>query len=194
MKKIIATLLAVAMMAALIAGCGSKSADNNTSAAAESQAASAMEIYETIQASFTGEMFSAAGGDMDNMSMDGAGVYDIEKNADAFMSTVLMPQDQMADIKNDVATLQHMMNVNSFCSAVMKLNDGVDVKAFAEAYKTAVQSNQWMCGFPDKVLVYYVDGYVLTIYAMEDCLTDYQNAINAAYPNAELLVDAPAEG
>ncbi len=199
MKKAVVIPISIITAAALTAAVifavkkngGNASENTPDSTNTASKAASALEVYSNIEASYNTEnRIPEAGGDPDNTNMEGAGVYDINKYRDAFMSLTLVPEDQMNNILNDAAVMQHMMNINSFCSAVFRLNEGADTAAFAESYKNAVLKNQWLCGFPDRVLVYSVDGYILTVYGIDDFLTDYRSAVSEAYPDAVLLEEA----
>ena len=95
-------------------------------------------------------------------------------------------------LDDDAATLQHMMNTNTFSSAAAKLKDPSAAEEFAKAYKNAVQGQQWMCGFPDKVVVISVDDYVIMAYGYEDILNDLVDACSAVAPGSRVLVDAPA--
>ena len=74
----------------------------------------------------------------------------------------------------------------------MELKDGQDAESFAKAYQTLVQSNHWMCGFPDTMLVLRQGSYVITAYGADDLIQDFKNSALAL--GAELLVEAPAEG
>ena len=95
-------------------------------------------------------------------------------------------------LEDDVATLQHMMNTNTFSSAVARLKDPAKASEFAEAYKTAIQGQHWMCGFPDKVVVISVGNYVVMAYGLEDNIDNLAAACSAVEAQSTVLVDAPA--
>ena len=95
-------------------------------------------------------------------------------------------------LDDDVATLQHMMNTNTFSSAVAKLKDPSKASEFAEEYKTVVQNQQWMCGFPDKVVVISVENYIVMAYGYDEIIDDLVHACSEVNASSTVLVDAPA--
>ena len=84
-----------------------------------------------------------------------------------------------------------MMNANTFCSAVMQLKEGTDAASFADHYQELVQSNHWMCGFPDTVVVLNLGSFMITAYGADDLIQQFKNS--AASLGANVLVEAPAE-
>lgn len=190
MKKAVAILLT--LMTLLAAGCGSKPAETPD----ESQApafASAVELYTQIWDTLGEDrQFPAAGGDAEHEAEAPAKFALTKENKETF-EYLLHVTDELYDmLDDDAATLQHMMNTNTFSSAAAKLKDPSAAEEFAEAYKTAVQGQQWMCGFPDKVVVISVDDYVIMAYGYEDIINDLVDACSAVAPGARVLVDAPA--
>ena len=176
MKKFVSLTLVFALSAALLAGCGSAS-----------------ETTPTTTAPAATERFPAAGGDAEHDNMEGPGLFDMEKNAETFQYLTLMDEELMAMLENDAATMLHMMNTNTFCSAVAALKDSASAAEFAEHYKTLVQGNQWMCGFPDTVIVISVGRYVITAYGKDDPIQTFKSKVLALEPQATVLVEAPTE-
>ena len=85
-----------------------------------------------------------------------------------------------------------MMNTNTFSSAVAKLKDPSKAAEFAEAYKTEIQGQHWMCGFPDKVVVISVGDYVVMAYGAEDIIDTLIKACSEVEAQSSVLIDAPA--
>ena len=190
MKKTVAILLT--LMTLLAAGCGSKPSETPD----ETQApafASAVELYTQIWDTLGEDrQFPAAGGDAEHEAEAPAKFALTKENKETF-EYLLHVTDELYDmLDDDVATLQHMMNTNTFSSAAAKLKDPSAAEEFAKAYKTAVQGQQWMCGFPDKVVVISVDDYVIMAYGYEDIINDLVDACSAVAPGSRVLVDAPA--
>ena len=185
MKKLIAMLLAVVLVASM-AACG-----NNAGTAGDTQPkvevpATALEILEKVWSSYTDdEKFPVFGGNQnENAVMDAPAKFDLT-DTDGLTYTLLVPAEQAANI-DDAASMIHMMNANTFSSAVFHVKG--DVKAFAEAMYTAVSGNRWMCGMPEKLLVTIVGGeYVLVAFGLNDAMTPFQTKLAAAYPAAEQL-------
>ena len=183
MKKIIAMLLAV-MLVASMAACGNKApaATDPT----EPVPASALEILEKVWGSYADEeKFFVFGGNMgENAVMDAPGAFDLT-DTDGLTYTLLVPEAQAANI-DGAASLIHGMLANNFTCGVFHVTG--DVKAFGEAMKDAVMNNQWMCGMPEKVLVTVVGGeYVLMAFGIGDAINPFQSKLAAAYPAAEQL-------
>ena len=196
MKKMIAMLLALTMLVAF-AGCNNEKTPDTTEGtkAPETTAApttepavtiaSALEILENTWALFgEDEKFFVMGGDFDNM-VDGAPGK--VTNSDFIAGNLLVPADQTANI-TDVASLLHAMNANTFTCAAYAV---ADANAFATAMQTAIQGNQWMCGFPEKLLIAEVGGYVVVAFGHGDAVNPFQTKLTAAYPTTQILVDEP---
>ena len=192
MKKLISTLLTGVLLAGLLTGCGSNSApttateETKTSASYESAQALLEAIYSGLD-----QEFPAAGGD-EAHDTEGPGSFDISAYGESFQYQILVDEELTAMVKPQAATLLHMMNTNTFCSAVMQLEDAKNAESFAQHYKTIVQSNHWMCGFPDTMLVMNLGDYVITAYGADDLVQSFKTSAVAL--GAEILVEAPAEG
>ena len=187
MKKIIAMLLAV-MLVASMAACGGNNATTTptTTEAKVEVPASALEILETVWGSYADdEKFFVFGGNMgENAVMDAPGAFDLT-DTDGLTYTLLVPEDQASNI-DGAASLIHGMLANNFTCGVFHVTG--DVKAFAEAMKTAVTGNRWMCGMPEKLLISVVGGeYVLMAFGIGDAINPFEAKLAAAYPAAEQL-------
>ena len=81
----------------------------------------------------------------------------------------------------------HMMNANTFTCGVFKLT-GTTAADFGAAMRDAVQNNQWMCGFPEKLLIQSCgDAYVLVAFGLNDAMTPFETHLKEAYPGFETL-------
>lgn len=189
MKKLLSIVLALAMALGL-AACGSNSAPAEETVPAQQLPGSALEILETIWAGYSDEeKFSVIGGDLGN-PVDGApGSYNIADENITY--NLLIPADQIPNI-TEAASMIHMMNANTFTCGVFKLADGVTAADFGTAMKDAIQSNQWMCGFPDSLLVCsFGDTYVLAAFGVSDAMTPFEQHLTAAYPGMETIANEP---
>lgn len=165
----------------------------DTSQSAAPEIESAVAFYTEVWAAFGEEQkFPCAGGDMEH-STEGPGQFLLtEDNADSFKQLLHVTDELYDMLEDDAATLQHMMNTNTFSSAVVRLKDPAKASGFAEAYKTSVQGQQWMCGFPDKVVVISVGDYVVMAYGLEENINNLVAACSEVEPQSTVLVDAPA--
>ena len=184
MKKIIAMLLAVLLVASM-AACGNNAGSNDTGAKVDVPA-SALEILEKVWGSYAeDEKFFVYGGNMgENVVENAPGAFDVT-DTDGLTYTLLVPAEQAGNI-DGAASMVHGMLANNFTCGVFHVTG--DVKAFAEAMKTAVFGNRWMCGMPEKVLVSVIGGeYVLVAFGIGDAINPFQSKLAAAYPAAEQL-------
>ena len=192
MKKIFALLLAAVMVLSMVA-CGENKPTESTpettvppTTEPAPVAESALEILETVWAQFgEDEKFFVMGGDFDNM-VDGAPGK--ATNTDFFSGNLLVPADQIANI-TDAAAMTHGMNANTFTGAAYAV---ADAKAFATAMQTAIQGNQWICGFPEKMLIVTLsDDYAVVAFGSADIVDNFGTKLADSYETAETVVDAP---
>ena len=184
MKKIVSMVLALAMVLTMTA-CGGKKQEA-TEPAVEVPA-SALEILETVWAKYGDEeKFAVIGGDMTNPVSDGPGSYDL---ADENISyTLLIPAEQLENV-TEAASMIHMMNANTFTCGVYRLAEGVSAADFGAAMKEAVMNNQWMCGFPETLVVESIaDTYVLVAFGLNDAINPFLTHLVESYPEAQELV------
>lgn len=205
MKRMIALMLVLLTVMTAAAGCRSNQTQepNNTTdqttnttntmpaTTAPTQPSggspeSALGLLETVWALYgEEEKFFAAGGDENNAVSDAPGIYDIT-NADALMFSLLVPEGQIAGIR-EAANLVHAMNSNVLSAAAFRLAEGTEAETFAAAMRDAIQNNQWLCGFPEKLLVAVVDGqYVVTAFGQEPLAT-FEAKLKQAYPTVKIL-------
>ena len=179
MKKLIAIALVLVMVCGMFAACGKENNDK------VEITADAVTVLTNIWAQYPEDQkFPVYGGDGINM-VDGApGAY---TDMEALTSQLVVPEDQKDNI-TEIASLFHGMMVNNFSCGVFKMAEGVDAAAFAKAMNDAVKNNQWMCGFPEELLIATVDGgaYVLVAFGLSDVTGQLNTAITAAYPQAEI--------
>ena len=186
MKKLLSVMMVMALLATLFAGCGSKQEE----APAANLPGSALEILENVWAGFgEDEKFPVIGGSMAAPVDNAPGSYDL---ADENISySLLIPAQQLGNV-TEAASMIHMMNANSFTCAAYKLADGVKAADFGAAMKAAILNNQWMCGFPDRLLVSsFGDSYVVVAFGVNDAMTPFASHLAAVYPEAQTVANDP---
>ena len=190
MKKILSLVLVLAMALSL-AACGKKAeATETTGIPAQEMPASALEVLETIWADYAeDEKFAVIGGSM-AAPVDGApGSYDIADENITY--NLLIPAEQLGNV-TEAASMIHMMNANTFTCGVFKLAEGVSAADFGTAMKEAVMGNQWMCGFPETLLIRnFGDVYVLVAFGVNDAMTPFEKHMSSVYPGFETIVNEP---
>ncbi len=180
MKKTLALILALALALAL-AACGKKDGGSASSDAP----ADALTLLTTVWDGLGEEdRFPAAGGDYEH-SVDGApGAFDLS-DPDNLNYLLTVPTDD-ATLIDDAASLMHMMNVNTFTCGALRTANADDASKLADDMRDAIQSKQWMCGFPDKLVVFTLDRYVVSMYGSEDLIDAFRDQLQSAYPDAAI--------
>lgn len=152
----------------------------------------ALGMLNTIWAGFSeDEKFPVAGGDMseENMNMEGPGKYSIEDTA-ALDSALAFPEAAAAKI-DGAASLVHMMNANTFTCGVFHVANAEDVAEVASAIKDNIANRQWMCGFPDKMVIMTVDDTVISFFGTNEFVDLFKAKTTATFASAETVCDEP---
>lgn len=220
MKKILVALLFVTMSFALL-GCG-KDETNNTPSEEISVENSSEEVSEAVSeepseditseettvsdnggvtiltdvwnAFGENEKFPVMGGDYTTM-VDGApGAFDVS-DTESLASMLYVPSDLAGSI-DEAASLFHGMNLNTFTGAALHLTDASGSDAFVTALKENILGTQWMCGFPDTLVIFTVnDEYVVYAFGNVDAIASFKNKVLEVYgENAILVVEENITG
>ena len=213
MKKIIAFLL-VAVMAMSLVAC-SNTGDNTTTTAATTTAPAeatgastettgeeiVIELPEANAATAVlraawgkyadDQKFFAMGGDYENLVDGSAG--NVPATSEFLTGSLLVPAEQAANVA-EAGSLLHAMNANTFTGAAYKLVEGADETAFVTALQTAIQGNQWMCGFPETLLVVKADGILVVAFGNGEIVANFLTNLTAAYAEAEVVINEPIGG
>ena len=137
------------------------------------------------------QKFYAAGGDYDNAVENFAG--DVPVDSEFLTDKLLVPADQVANVA-EAGSLRHGMNENNFTCGAFKLVEGADETAFVTAMQTAIQNNQWVCGFPEILLVMKAEGVILVAFGHSDIVPTFQTNVTNAFAGAEVLVNEAIGG
>ena len=210
MKKKIALLLLTVMTMSLI-GCGEKdttggnddTGNNDTvvedNVADDSQADdttdnsssadSAVGVLNSIWTTYEEEnKFAAGGGDSQNMVMDEPGAFDVT-NTEELNATLGFPTDY-ADKIDDAASLMHMMNANTFTAGAYHVTNADDVTAVCDALKESIMNRQWMCGFPETLIIVVVDdNYVISAFGNGEIIENFKNKTTGAFSSATVVYE-----
>ena len=195
MKKRI-VLLICGMMILSMFGCAKKEngeqIENSNGDVTETvtvDVADATELLTNVWGTYTeAELFPIGGGDYENVVMDAPGKYDISK-AEEMDSVLGLPQSSAAMI-DDAASIMHMMNANTFTCGAYHLTDASNKQAFADALKENIMNRQWMCGFPDTLLVASVgDEYIVSAFGNAEIMETFKTKLTAQYDVAEVMYE-----
>lgn len=210
MKKILAVMTAIILVLTL-AACGSTdeketAADTNDSVqtndatesvkdeanAPQTTDSAALDVLNTVWAAYAeDEKFPGAGGDTseENMNIEGPGIYGLE-DAEAIDATLGIPAASLEKI-DGAASLVHMMNANTFTAGAYSLKNADDAETLAAELQSNIQGRQWMCGFPEKLVIMNVDGVVVSAFGNGEIIDNFRGKVNASFATAETLVDEP---
>ena len=195
MKKLLSILLAALLILSLVA-CSSNNnpgdSDKPNNDSNTGSVSSALDLLNTVWASYgEDEKFPSAGGDMseENMSMEGPGKFSVE-DASMLDSTLGFPAASAGKI-DDAASLVHMMNANTFTCGAFHVANAADVDTVAAEVKDNIMNRQWICGFPDKLVIVNVDGYIVAFFGATDLVDGFNAKLAAAYSSAKTVCDEP---
>lgn len=198
MKKIL-TLLLAALLLLTFAACGNAGNDTTTNGQENTpsqnvESKDPLSILQTVWASYgDDEKFAVAGGDMseENSKMDEPGVFSLENKEE--LDATLGLSAEAAEKVDSAASLVHMMNANTFTCGAFKVKNAEDVASLAGLLKDNILKRQWMCGFPDKLVVASVDDVVLAFFGKNDNIDMFKTKLSAAYSSAEVISESPIE-
>ena len=185
MKKITSLALALALALTLTA-CGKK--DNTAGSGDSSVPADATALLTAVwDAHSDDEKFPAAGGDYENPVEDAPGAVSIA-DADNLNYMLTLPVEDAAKI-DGAASLSHMMNANTFTAGAFHVASSSDVDSVVSDLKDNIMNRQWMCGFPDKLVILTLGDYVISCYGAEDLVDQFSEKVTEAFADAAVVCD-----
>lgn len=131
--------------------------------------------------------FAIIGGSFSDESVvqDMAGSFSIADPMEVD-SMLGLPAAEIDKVVN-AASIQHMMNTNTFTCSAYELAEGVDVQALADAVKTAMEGRQWMCGFPDKYIVTVTDTHFVIMFGAAEIVDNFEAKVEAHDATAKVI-------
>lgn len=203
MKRFVLFSLAAAMALSL-AACGGKEAGKGSDAdaqpsqtegagdgnAADIDVADARTLLTAIWDGYgEDERFPAMGGDFSEQNMvDGApGTYGLEDAA--MLDQYLGLPEASAAMIDGAASLIHMMNANTFTCGAFHVSKTNDLTAVADSLRENIQARQWMCGFPDKLVVITAGDYVISAFGNEELIDNFKTKTLATYETAKVVYE-----
>lgn len=192
MKKIL-TLLLAAVMVLSLAACtnkGSEGGATSPSGAQTNQPKSALEILEKVWSKYSAdEKFPATGGSEKQMKEDMPGKFDVS-DAEALDFELGFPKANASEI-DDAASLMHMLNQNNFSCGVYHVKDSGNVEALAGKIKENILARQWLCGFPEKLVILTIGDYIVSVFGAGELTDTFIAKLSAEYSSAKQLFDVP---
>ena len=121
--------------------------------------------------------------------MDNApGSFDVS-DTESLSSLLIVPKGYVKQL-DDAAGFLHAMNANTFTAGAFHIIDAKHTEDFIKGLKDAILGNQWMCGFPEKLLMFQInDDYVVSVFGNQGLIKVFQKKLQAQYPSAKLVVE-----
>lgn len=189
MKKLSSILLVVAMVFACIA-CGNT---KNNGAEVKDATEILTKAWEEYNKSASEDLkFPVGGGNIENFElivMDNAGKCDtsLEGAKDALSTSFCISADAI-DMTDDAANMMNMMMANNFSAAAYHIADKANVEKVVNDIKDKTMNNQWMCGFPEKLIIVTVnDDYVVSAFGNGQVIEAFKTAITTVYGKAAVV-------
>lgn len=181
-KRILCIALAVVMVVAF-AACGAAPKDDANKVTIESPVALLDNVWSTFPEE---EKFPVVGGDFSAPVDGAAGEFNISDVENA-TATLHITEDSLGLVDN-VATITHAMNANTFSAAAYHLADADNTTTLVDSLKESIKSTQWMCGFPDTLIIYTVaDEYVVAAFGNAEAIESFKTKLATVYGESATL-------
>ena len=173
------------------AACGNKNNEGTNNEGTNNEVkvdvADATELFDKVWANYqetAGEdlQFFCFGGDADNMVDGKPGKYNLEMAEEFNMEGQMCISADAIAMVDDAAALMHGMMVNNFTGAAYHVADKANVQAVVDGIKDRTMNNQWMCGFPEKLIVVTVgDDYVISAFGNGMVIDAFKTSVTTVY-------------
>ncbi len=198
MKKLISLLLVLTMALSLAACTGNNTPDTttgNTESTTEATTeattpevtgpASAQEVMDSIFANWEFEYKDSLMGGGYEATVSGAPGTLTATDTATLQNLMYIPEETLSDV-TDASFVMNGMNANSFTAYTVKVSDAA---AFGASMKDTLQGTQWICGFPEFLMVYTIGEYCLIAFGAFDVIPTFRTAVTTTYADAVLIYD-----
>ena len=196
LKRKLLSCVLLAVMCFSLAAC-QQSADKNDAntqnEAAENNApekidaTDSADVLNKVLAKYDeSEKFPILGGNIENAVDGGAGIFDTS-DMEVTVS-MLHVTDVIMEQVDETASMMHAMNANTFTAVAFKLKEGADVIAFENALKESIQGTQWICGFPERLVVFDLNSEY-SVYAIgnSDLIDNFTETMQEVYGDSAVI-------
>lgn len=160
----------------------------------EAVSADPLEVLTSVWNSYgEDEKFPVMGGDMseENISADVPGKFTLEDPAVVDSSLGLPAAD--VDKLDSAASMTHMMNANTFTCGAFCVKSAGDVDTVVSDIKENIMGRQWMCGFPEKLVIVTYGDCIVSFFGAQDLTNMFRDKLTAVYSDAQVAVDEAIE-
>ena len=123
------------------------------------------------------------------MKEDKPGKFDVS-DAEALDFELGFPKANASEI-DDAASLMHMLNQNNFSSGVYHIKGSGNAEALAGKIKENILARQWLCGFPEKLVILTVGDYIVSVFGAGELTDTFAAKLSAEYSSTKQLFDVP---
>ena len=171
--------------------CGGKEVAGNNAAKVEIADANEIltKVWDEYKTSASEEIqFPIAGGNVEAMVMDAPAKFELTYDSakEVLVYSYCIPEAAI-DMTDDIATMMNMMMANNFTSAAYHVADAANVETVVNSIKDATLNNQWMCGFPEKLIIVTIDNYVVSAFGNGMVIDAFKTAITTVYGDAAVV-------
>lgn len=190
MKKKLFFMCMLSMVMAFT-GCssgGGKETTSNDSSQIKAEIVSCEDLLNQVWDMFAeDEKFAAIGGGMTSLVDGKAGNCDLT-DTEYIMYSLMVPEDQLENV-DEAASLIHMMNANTFTGAAFHLTEMDDVDDYVEELEENIKNTQWMCGFPDTLNIFTVNGeYVVSTFGNAEIIENFKTKMAEVFGQSAVVV------
>lgn len=200
MKRFLALIMSLTFVFALTA-CGDKRIIQDpepsgevTQNSEEAVSADPLELLNAVWDSYgEDEKFPVAGGDFseENVLTNVPGKFTLEDPAVVDSSLGLPAAD--VDKLDSAASMTHMMNANTFTCGAFRVKSAGDVDTVVSDIKENIMNRQWMCGFPEKLVIVTYGDCIVSFFGAQDLTNMFRDKLTAVYSDAQVAVDEAIE-
>ena len=123
------------------------------------------------------------------MKEDKPGKFDVS-DAEALDFELGFPKANASEI-DDAASLMHMLNQNNFSCGVYHVKNSGDTAALAGKIRDNILNRQWLCGFPEKLVILTVGDYIVSVFGAAELTDTFTAKLSAGYSSAKQLFNVP---
>lgn len=157
----------------------------------------AVDVLTDVHTEFDEETLSYLGGGFGEEVAQGApGAFPVD-DIESVRAMLTFPVEYI-ELVDGAGSMMHMMNGNLYTSAAFHVVDNANMLLIEEAILDTVRNNQWMCGFPEKLVIGQVENFIVYAYGNTDLVDKLDagirtNELGEVKFIEDLMVEAVAE-
>ena len=126
------------------------------------------------------DRFDVMGGHFESAVMNMPAKYDLTKTSD--LELMYCVPETVIPMIDDAGTIVHLMKASTFTAGAYHVTDVANVKTVVEGIKTQTLGNQWLGGFPDKLVMAIInEQYIVSVYGAEEVVDNFEMVLSDIY-------------